>query len=165
MQITRATDYAVRIMIHLAALPEDTRVAAPELARGIQAPEAFVSKVLQQLVQRGMVTSHRGSGGGFQLAVVPESVSLLDVVEMVEGPLQINLCLAGEASCDRSSWCGAHPIWNEAQAALKNVLASASIARLARESMANLANEASKNPNGNIRIQPAEPVRRKRHPG
>ncbi len=78
MQITRATDYAVRIMIHLAALPEETRLAAPELARGIQAPESFVSKVLQQLVQRGMVTSHRGAGGGFQLAVAPESVSLLE---------------------------------------------------------------------------------------
>ena len=122
--------------------------------RGIQAPESFVSKVLQQLVQRGMVTSHRGAGGGFRLAVLPEGVSLLDVVEMVEGPLQINLCLAGEASCDRSSWCGAHPIWNEAQLALKNVLASASIARLARESMANLAGETNSTENGNIRIHP-----------
>ncbi len=160
MQITRATDYAVRIMIHLASLPEETRLAAPELARGIQAPESFVSKVLQQLVQRGMVTSHRGAGGGFQLAVAPENVSLLDVVEMVEGPLQINLCLAGEASCDFSSWCGAHPIWNEAQTALKKVLASASIARLARDSMANLAKEA-KNGEGQVQIQTAQPARRK----
>lgn len=154
MQITRATDYAVRIMIHLAALPEETRLAANELARGIQAPASFVSKVLQQLVQRGMVTSHRGAGGGFQLAVAPENVSLLDVVEMVEGPLQINLCLAGEASCDLSSWCGAHPIWNEAQTALKKVLANASIARLARDSMANLAKEANKS-DGKVQIQPA----------
>jgi len=164
MQITRATDYAVRIMIYLAAAPDESRVAAPELARGIQAPESFVSKVLQQLVQRGMVTSHRGAGGGFQLAVLPEKVSLLDVVEMVEGPLQINLCLPGEATCDRKSWCGAHPIWSEAQEALRRVLASASIARLARESMTNLAKTTESAKNGPIQIEAAEPVRRKRRP-
>jgi len=164
MQITRATDYAVRIMIYLATLPQGTRVAAPELARGIQAPESFVSKVLQQLVQRGMVTSHRGAGGGFQLAVFPEKVSLLDVVEMIEGPLQINLCLPGEASCDRSSWCGAHPIWNEAQAALKRVLAGASIAQLAQDSTTNLAKDADNKTNDAVSIEAAKPVRSKSRP-
>lgn len=163
MQITRATDYAVRVMIYLATLPEVARIPAPALARGIQAPESFVSKVLQQLVQRGMVTSHRGAGGGFQLAVRPEKVSLLDVVEMVEGPLQINLCLPGEATCDRKSWCGAHPIWSEAQAALKRVLARASIARLARESVANLSEMAGGS--ATIQITPVQPPRRKRRPG
>lgn len=165
MQITRATDYAVRIMIHLAGLPDGERVAAPALAQAIRAPESFVSKILQQMVQGGMITSHRGAGGGFQLSVLPEQVSLLDVVERVEGPLHINLCLEGEASCELSSWCGAHPIWNEAQAALKNVLASASIAKLAQDSKANFAREAEKKENGGIQIQPAEPARRKRRPG
>lgn len=164
MQITRATDYAVRVMIYLAILPEETRVAAPVVALGIQAPASFVSKVLQQLVRRGMVTSHRGAGGGFQLAVPPEKISLLDVVEMVEGPLQINLCLPGEASCDRKSWCGAHPIWGDAQAALKNVLASASIARLARESVANLAKVAESTAQKAVQIEAVQPVRRKRRP-
>ncbi|HTR23780.1 MAG TPA: Rrf2 family transcriptional regulator [Terriglobales bacterium] len=139
MQITRATDYAVRVMIYMATHPPHTRLAVPDVARGIEAPESFVSKILQQLVQRGMVTSHRGSGGGFELEVDPETVSLLDVVEMVEGPLQINVCLPGAEGCDRKSWCGAHPIWTEAQSALKHVLASATIAKLARESAANLA--------------------------
>jgi len=140
MQITRATDYAVRILIHLAAASDDARVSASEVARGIEAPGSFVSKVLQQLVQRGMVTSRRGAGGGFQLAVQPEKITLLDVVEIVEGPLQINVCLPGEETCDRKSWCGAHPIWTKGQDALKEVLASASIAQLARDSVANWAN-------------------------
>ena len=168
MQITRATDYGVRILIYLAAAPEGERVAASEVARGIEAPESFVSKVLQQLVQRGMVTSRRGAGGGFQLAIEPEKVTLLDVVEIVEGPLQINLCLAGENGCDRKPRCGAHPIWSEAQDALKEVLANASIAQLARDSMTNRANTTESN-NGNklesVRIVPAEPVRPKRRSG
>ncbi len=159
MQITRATDYAVRIMIYLAALP-DMRIAVPDLARGIQAPESFVSKILQQLAQHGMVSSHRGSGGGFQLSVDPEKVSLLDVVETVEGPVQINLCSPGEAGCDRSSWCGAHPIWNEAQAALKNVLAGATIAQLASETVTNAAKFEQEN--DGLQIRPVPPVRPKR---
>jgi len=133
MQITRATDYAVRVMVHLATLPEGTRVPAPELARAGDAPESFMSKVLPQLVRCGLVTSHRGKGGGFELAVDPGSVTLLQVIESMEGPLQLNLCLPGEKTCDRKSWCGVHPIWSEAQAALKKVLAGATIGRLARD--------------------------------
>ena len=160
MQITRATDYAVRILIHLAMSPDDARVAASELARETKAPESFVSKVLQQLVQRGMVTSRRGAGGGFELAIQPEKVSLLDVVEMIEGPLQINLCLPGEETCDRKSWCKVHPIWSEAQDALKRVLSSATIAGLARGSLENPVKPAGGNgTNGNtkaaIKIVPA----------
>ena len=168
MQITRATDYAVRILIHLAAAPADARLAASDVAREIDAPGSFISKVLQQLVQCGVVTSRRGAGGGFQLAIEPEKVTLLDVVEIVEGPLQINLCLAEENGCDRKSWCGAHPVWSEAQNALKEVLANASIAQLARDSMTNRANTTESN-NGNklesVRIVPAEPPRPKRRSG
>jgi len=80
---------------------------------------------------------------------------LLNVVEMVEGPLQINLCLPGEATCDRKSWCGAHPIWNEAQDALKKVLASASIATMARDSLANLSRTAESAKNETVQIESA----------
>jgi len=162
MQITRATDYAVRVMVYLATLPEETRIAAPAVASGIGAPVSFVSKVLQKLVQRGMVTSHRGAGGGFELAIDPKDVSLLNVVEMVEGPLQINLCLPGKASCDRASWCGAHPIWADAQTALKSVLASASIAQLARKSVANLAKVAQGTAQHAVRLETTQPGRGKR---
>jgi len=134
MQITRATDYAVRVVIHLATLPAGSRLPVSELARGSEAPESFVSKVLQQLVQRGLVRSQRGAGGGFQLAVRPESISLLDIVEIMEGPLRINLCLPGKSMCTRRSWCGAHPVWNQAQKALRKALAKASIKKLATDS-------------------------------
>ncbi len=162
MQITRATDYAVRVMAHLATLPEGARVPVSELARAGGAPESFVSKVLQQLVRCGMVTSLRGMGGGFQLAVRPDQVTLLELVEAVEGPLQINLCLPGKQSCDRKSWCGAHPIWREAQAALKKTLASATIAGLARDSINSLSKEYSRR--RPIQIEAASSERRKRPP-
>lgn len=137
MQITRGTDYAVRVLVHLVTLPKGTRVPASELARSGGAPTSFISKVLQQLVRAGMLTSSRGMGGGFALGVDPAKVTLLDVVEKMEGPLQMNLCLPGDDTCDRKSWCGVHPVWQEAQAAVKLILKSASIERLAKDTASN----------------------------
>jgi Rrf2 family transcriptional regulator, iron-sulfur cluster assembly transcription factor len=84
MHITRAADYAFRVMIHLASLPRVT-VRRPDLAKALGVPQSFLSKVLQQLVQAGVIISHRGFGGGFQLAVARNKVSLLDVLEAIEG--------------------------------------------------------------------------------
>jgi len=139
MQITRATDYAVRVTIHLATVPASTRVPGPVLAQAIGAPESFVSKILQQLVQARLVTSQRGMRGGFQLARRAADMSLLEVVEAIEGPTQLNLCLPQGPNCSRKEWCGAHPVWAKAQAALVKVLEKASVAQLAHDSISNLA--------------------------
>ncbi len=139
MQITRAADYAVRVMIHLAALPSGTNARRPDIAKATEVPESFLSKVMQQLVQAGMIASQRGSGGGFRLAVSSEAVSLLDVLEAIEGPTRLNACLEPGPSCTRKGWCGAHSVWTEAQAALVHVLRNASIANLATRSNENLA--------------------------
>lgn len=139
MNITRAADYAVRVMVHLAGLPAGSCVARPDLTRATATPDSFLAKVLQQLVQAGMITSRRGSGGGFRLAVSPDSVSLLDIIEAIEGPTQLNSCLEPGASCERKSWCAAHAVWVEAQTALQTVLRSASIAELAARSCKALA--------------------------
>ena len=66
-------------------------------------------------------------------------ISLLEVVEAIEGPTQLNLCIPQGPNCNKKDWCGAHPVWTEAQAALVKVLGEASIAQLARDSMSNLA--------------------------
>jgi Rrf2 family protein len=139
MQITRATDYAVRVTIYLATVPISERVHGPALARAIDAPESFVSKVLQHLVQAGLVTSQRGMRGGFQLGRRAAEISLLEVVEAIEGPTQLNLCIPQGPNCDRKEWCGAHSVWVEAQDALVQVLGKASVASLARDSISNRA--------------------------
>ncbi len=131
MQITRATDYAVRVMIHLAGLPQGCSVRMAELSEATDVSGHFLSKVLQQLVRSRFIRSQRGSGGGYVLAVSPASVSLLDVVEAMEGPVRLNQCLQEGPSCDRKAWCPAHQVWAEAQAAVANVLGRASMSDLA----------------------------------
>jgi Rrf2 family protein len=68
MQLTRAADYGVRVMIHLAGEPTDQRVSLPELADATDAPESFLSKVLQALSHAGLISSRRGQSGGFQIS-------------------------------------------------------------------------------------------------
>ena len=133
MQITRAADYAVRVMVHLASLPPGSRVQKSALVELSEAPESFLSKVLQRMVANRLISSRRGGGGGFELAVPPERVSVLTVVEAIDGPIHLNLCVPGASGCDRSLACAVHPVWVEARAALVKVLGGASMARLARK--------------------------------
>jgi Rrf2 family protein len=133
MQLTRAADYAVRVMIHLAGQPPGTRASRGELARAAECPEQFLSKVLQSLTRAGLVISHRGNTGGFELPEARSATPLLDVVQAIEGPVRLNLCLTGEHACERQERCPAHGVWAEAQVAMLSVLQSVSIGNLAKK--------------------------------
>lgn len=131
MQITRASDYAVRVMIHLASLPEGSTARQSEMAKAAGVSGQFLSKVLQQLVRARLIRSQRGSGGGYALAVPAGTVSLLDVVQVMEGPLRLNQCVEEGGSCERKAWCPAYLVWAEAQEAIASVLDATSVAVLA----------------------------------
>jgi len=133
MQLTRAADYAVRVMVHLAGLPPETRASRAELATAAECPEQFLSKVLQNLTLAGLVLSHRGNTGGFELPNFRRKATLLEVVEAIEGPIRLNVCLNSDRSCTRQEWCPAHDVWVNAQAAVAQVLRDANIADLARQ--------------------------------
>ena len=133
MQLTRAADYAVRVMIRLAGLPPGTRASRADLAHEAECPEQFLSKVLQSLTHAGLVVSHRGNTGGFELSTGNRNASVLQVVEAVEGPVRLNLCLTSPHACERQTWCPTHAVWAEAQAAMAGVLQKATISALAEE--------------------------------
>jgi len=134
VQLTRAADYAVRVMIHLAGMPVGSRASRAELASAAECPEQFLSKVLQNLTRAGLVISHRGNTGGFELPRIHRNASILDVVEAIEGPIRLNLCLISEHSCNRQAWCPAHGVWADAQKAMAAVLKSATVGELAQKS-------------------------------
>jgi Rrf2 family protein len=131
MQLTRAADYAVRVMVYLAALPADERVLLPALAEATGTPESFLSKVLQALSRARLISSRRGHAGGF--AILPRGcqASMREVIEAIDGPLHLNLCLTTGESCAREAYCPAHPVWVQAQQAMLDVLDSALIANMA----------------------------------
>jgi Rrf2 family protein len=131
MQLTRAADYAIRVMIHLASPAADGRVSLPALAESAGAPESFLSKVMQALSRAGMISSRRGQAGGFQISARGREASMRDVIEAIDGPIYLNVCLVSGRSCRRKATCPAHPIWEQAQQAMLDVLTRATVAALA----------------------------------
>jgi Rrf2 family protein len=132
MQLTRAADYAVRVMIHLASQPQGAIVSKSVLARQSDAPDSFVSKILQALARAGLIEARRGVDGGFRLLETGLRASLLDVVESIDGPIALNECLSEEGDCLRARSCAAHGVWRQAQEAMLAVLRQAKIVDLAK---------------------------------
>jgi Rrf2 family iron-sulfur cluster assembly transcriptional regulator len=115
VEITRQADYAIRSMIHLAGLAFDGRVSTATISEAEGIPLPFLTKVISRLATAGLVTTSRGMGGGVSLARPPEEVSLLQVVEAVDGPIILNICLLRSGTCEREPYCAAHDVWAEVQ--------------------------------------------------
>ncbi len=101
MNLNQATDYAFRAVLYLAGKPKGEVVEAHEIARQQVIPTRFLLKIMPSLIKGGIVKSQRGIGGGYYLAKDPRDITLLDVVEAVEGPVTINRCLADDGYCSR----------------------------------------------------------------
>jgi Rrf2 family protein len=134
MQVTRAADYGVRVMVHLATLPADSRVFLPDLAEATAAPESFLSKVLQALARAEFISSRRGKRGGFAILPRGRQATMREVIDAIDGPICLNVCLNGGKQCERKSWCPAHPVWARAQRAMFDVLMSVTVSSLAAKS-------------------------------
>ena len=132
MQLTLTGEYAVRAMIHLASVPSGTLAQISDISAQWGVPENFLRKIVPLLSKSKLIASRRGNGGGIQLAKPAESITLLDVIEAVEGPMYLNKCLIGPEFCVRTRWCAVHCVWSEAQEKLKEILRGKSIAELAR---------------------------------
>ena len=103
--VRRNTDYAVRLMVHLAKHygnePISTRTAAAEE----HVPYQLACKLMQKLNNAKLVTSCMGPRGGFVLGTEPSKISLLDVVEVIQGPINMNRCLLSEDTCPKRTTC------------------------------------------------------------
>jgi Rrf2 family protein len=110
MEITRETDYAIRCVLYLSG-KGDSVIMADEISRAMSVPKSFLSKILQKLSKAGVVTSFRGVKGGFRLARKPKQISLLDIIEAIEGPAAMNRCALDASLCNFSGTCTVHPVW------------------------------------------------------
>ena len=138
MKLTKLADYAVRAVIHLAAKEMGELATITEIAETQSIPRSFLAKVMQALSRAGIVRTHRGKTGGFSLVEKPQDITIRQIVEAVEGPIILNRCLVRQGECDRDIFCGAHPVWREAQEALVAVLDSYTAADMAKKQLAKL---------------------------
>ena len=132
MKLTRGGEYGIRGVLYLAQ-QDDGRVSMlSAIAKAQDVPPRFLAKIFQALAKAGVVRSHRGAKGGFSLARPASEVTVRDVIEAVEGPIYLNVCLAGPGECTRDNTCPMHAVWGEAQEKMMEVLGRANFADLAR---------------------------------
>lgn len=135
MQLTRSADYAVRAMLDIAAQSntEEGRARTHMVAQRQDIPPALLAKLVPLLVRAGLLDSQRGARGGLFLARSASEISMLEIVEAIEGPIAINRCTATPAQCDKINECSVHPIWQKAQDYLVHLLRTTSLADLETE--------------------------------
>jgi len=122
MQITRQADYAVRAVLYLAHLGRGNRAATSKIAEEKHIPPSFLAKIISQLSIAGLLNTSRGARGGVTLARDPGEITLLEVVEAIDGPIRLNECAHDDGMCGLSNDCPLTSIWQEAQRDLVNRL-------------------------------------------
>jgi Rrf2 family iron-sulfur cluster assembly transcriptional regulator len=131
MKLTRGGEYGIRGVLYLAQQDEGRVSMLSAIAKAQDVPPRFLAKIFQALAKAGVVKSHRGAKGGFSLARPASDITVKDVIEAIEGPIYLNVCLLAEGECSRDKICPAHVIWEEAQEKMMSVLSRANFADLA----------------------------------
>jgi Rrf2 family protein len=133
MEITHQADYALRAILYLARLQTGQRVPTSQIAAESHIPPSFLTKIISQLSIAGLIHTSRGAHGGVWLARSPEEITMLDVLEAIDGVVILNHCVEDPEGCNFSNDCTLHLFWQNTCGEL--------VARLRKTSFATLAGE------------------------
>jgi Rrf2 family protein len=135
VQFNQATDYAFRVIMHLAALPEGVLANGQAISDQQSIPAGFLQKIMRSLSQGNLVKSYRGVDGGFALAKPAAEISLLDVIEVMEGPMDLQRCLKVDSTCSKGcdTKCPVHDSLATIQSDFTKALDKVNFARLVKE--------------------------------
>lgn len=129
MELTRRTDYACRI-IRAAYANRDSYVSVSEVAQRESIPYAFARSIQHDLVHAGLLKTVRGAKGGLWLACDPHDTTLLDVLEAVQGPVNMSPCSADPSYCEKCGGCEYHVIWKRADRMMQDYFESVTLEKL-----------------------------------
>jgi Rrf2 family protein len=130
MQITRAGEYGVLGLLNLARRGPGRMAMIEEVSRDEDIPRSFLAKIFQHLAKAGVVRSVRGSGGGFALTRRPEEITVLEVIEAIEGRITFQRCLLEVPACKRAEGCVLCGLFEEAQDRVREVFGQTTLASL-----------------------------------
>ena len=133
MQLTREGDYGIRSVLYLARQPYKKISFVTEISEQYKIPRSFLAKILQKLVKAKIVRSYRGVKGGFSLARQAKDISVLDVLEAIEGKMAMNLCLSDKKKCDFSRNCPVHSVWANVQSKIIEILKKSNFEELSHQ--------------------------------
>jgi Rrf2 family protein len=128
--LRRNTDYALRLMVSLARNHENGSVSTRMLADEQQVSYQLACKLMQRLHDARLVSSCMGPKGGFRLNRAPEQIGLLEIVEVIQGPVRLNRCLMSETACPRGGYCAIRRKITELQGRMEEYLGNVTLGDL-----------------------------------
>jgi Rrf2 family protein len=162
MLYTTTTEYAIRGLAEMACRSPDKLIMLDELVRGTDLPRDFLAKVFQKLVRGGVLRSSKGRSGGFILARPPHEITLMHIVEAIEGPQPLDVCVVGLAQCSDQMPCAQHDLYKPIRQRLKDYMNTTTLADLAASLRQKLAWQQARKA---TEAGPAKPPRPTRKPG
>ena len=130
LRFTKRADYGL-MAIHYIAIHDDLgAVSAKRIAEEFAIPQELLAKILQRLAKQGLIVSHNGPKGGYELARRPSEISVGDVVRALEGPINIVSCLEASSECPQMAHCNLRRPVQKIQAAITQVLDTMSLSEL-----------------------------------
>lgn len=137
LRISKLTDYGTLVMTHMAVFP-DRQYSANEIATALSLGVPTVSKVLKALTRHGLVTSIRGSRGGYALSRLPEQITIADIVDALEDqPFGLTECSATAGLCNYEDGCLIRTNWQRISQIVRHALEEVRLADMVRRNMPN----------------------------
>ena len=121
LRISKLTDYGTVLLGHLAT-NQSTVCSAADVAEATGIALPTVSKLLKSLARAGLVTSTRGTNGGYRLSRRPQDISAADVIDALEGPVSITECSASDGDCEHEGVCSVGGTWQRVNVAIRRAL-------------------------------------------
>ncbi len=132
MIYSRSAEYAIRAFVHLADVPGGKYAMVKQIAEQADIPSHFLAKILQQLARKGFLRSSKGPTGGFALRMAPAEITMMQIVDAVDGIADFNRCPAGLSECNDQQPCGMHDSWKGLRQRIMEYLEKTTIAELAK---------------------------------
>jgi len=130
---SRQCEYALQAVMYLALKPSGQLTSIKELTEKLNTPYHFMGKILQHLTRRGLLKSMKGPSGGFGLALPPEEINLLQIIEVIDGASFTKSCILGFPECSQESPCALHDQWATSRESINTMLKNKNIAEMAKK--------------------------------
>jgi Rrf2 family protein len=127
LQISRRADYAVRVMLELGNQPEGALISSSDLSERTGVSKSFLHKIIADLTKAGLVRTYKGPTGGLAISRSANTINMRQIIEAVDGPICLNICLIQPAECPRDAACPGHDFWGQMQASFTQQLEEATL--------------------------------------
>lgn len=137
MQLSRGFDYAIRSLVYLALVPGGKTAELKAISESQSVPISYLAKVMRNMVKNGIVASTLGRDGGYVLRRSPESITLLQIYEAIEGQMRLVECLEGDGTCAFVQGCTQASVWRRLTATVEGIFRETTLKDLLPQPIAN----------------------------